>query len=109
MVRCSSGSQDPTVTGMTEAQFPMVDVVAIQAMPDYRLHLRFSTGEEGDLSLRALIEMDAPMLRPLKDEAEFARVFLELGNPVWPSRFDLDAIALYMDMKEQGLLRQPAA
>ncbi|MEX6506491.1 DUF4160 domain-containing protein [Jiella sp. M17.18] len=105
----SNAYRDRTVTGMTDLQFPMVDVVAVDAMRGHRLHLRFSTGEEGELSVRPLIDTDAPMLRPLKDEREFARVFLELGNPAWPSGFDLDAIALYMDMKERGLLRQPAA
>ncbi|WP_167591797.1 DUF2442 domain-containing protein [Jiella endophytica] len=87
----------------------MVDVLAVRALPNHRLYLRFSTGEEGEVSLQDLIDTDAPMLRPLRDEAEFSRVFLEMGNPAWPHGFDLDAIALYMSLSEQGLLRRSAA
>ncbi|MCQ0990134.1 DUF2442 domain-containing protein [Jiella marina] len=94
---------------MSDTAFPMVDVLAVRALPGHVLELRFSTGEEGRFSLADLVASDAPMVRPLKDETEFARVFLELGNPVWPHGFDLDAIALYMDMRDRGLLRRPAA
>ena len=30
------------------------------------------------------------MIAPLRDEAYFARVFLELGAPTWPNGFDVD-------------------
>lgn len=42
----------------------------------------------------------ADKLRPL---------FLDDGILTWPSGFDLDSIALHMEMKEKGLLRRTAA
>ncbi len=97
------------VMAMDDTAFPMVDVVAVRALANHRLHLRFSTGEEGEISVAPLIETGGPMVEPLRDETEFARVFIELGVPAWPNGFDLDAIALYMDMRDRGLLARSAA
>lgn len=49
------------------------------------------------------------MVEPLRDPAMFRRAFLLFVVPAWPSGFDLDAIALHMDMKKAGLLKQAAA
>jgi len=49
------------------------------------------------------------MVEALSDQAEFARVFAEAGVPTWPNGFDVDAVALYMELKEAGLLKRPEA
>ena len=49
------------------------------------------------------------MVEPLHDPALFGRVFIECGVPAWPNGFDLDAIALYCEMDEAGLLTARAA
>jgi hypothetical protein len=49
------------------------------------------------------------MVRPLKDPAFFARVFIELGALTWPNGFDLDPIALHERMAKAGELTQVAA
>jgi hypothetical protein len=49
------------------------------------------------------------MVKPLRDPAFFANVFIECGVLAWPNGFDVDTIALHLEMKEQGLLRQAAA
>ena len=49
------------------------------------------------------------MVEPLRDAALFQRVFVECGVPAWPNGFDLDAIALYREMDEAGLLTAKAA
>ena len=72
------------------------DIVAAEALGDYRLHLRFEDGVEGvgdlahDLSFRGVFE-------PLRDPANFTqvRVDLELGTVAWPNGADLDPDVLY--------------
>ncbi len=49
------------------------------------------------------------MLAPLKSPDCFKRVFVESGAPTWPNGFDLDPIALYMEMRDAGALMQTAA
>jgi hypothetical protein len=44
------------------------------------------------------------MVRPLKDPAFFARVFVELGALTWPNGFGLDPIALHHRMSAAGEL-----
>lgn len=88
---------------------PLVDVISAKPLPGQVLSLVFSTGESGEISLAGMIEQGGPMVEPLRDPAVFAQVFVELGVPAWPHGFDLDAIALYMEMRDKGLLRKPAA
>ncbi len=47
------------------------------------------------------------MVEPLRDPAFFARDFLDDGILTWPNGFDLDSIALHMEMKERGLYAAP--
>jgi hypothetical protein len=56
-----------------------------------------------------LIAEGGEMAEPLGDCAFFTRIFLDGGILIWPNGFDLDSIALHMDMKKRGLLRRTAA
>lgn len=87
----------------------IVHVVKVEKLGGYRLRLRFSDGSEGERDFSDLIAEGGEMVEPLRDPALFARVFIECGVLAWPNGFDLDSIALHMEMKEKGLLRQPAA
>jgi hypothetical protein len=49
------------------------------------------------------------MVEPVRSSQYFARVFVEMGAPTWPNRFDLDPINLYMQMRDAGALTQVAA
>jgi hypothetical protein len=84
---------------MAQADFPM------RALDGRRLSLRFSDGTEGEYDCGALLAKDGEMVQPLKDPAYFARVFLEEGAPTWPNGFDLDPIALYMQLRDAGALK----
>lgn len=88
---------------------PLVDVISVKPLAGQVLSLVFSTGEAGEISLAGVIEKGGPMIDPLRDPAVFSQVFVELGVPAWPYGFDMDAIALYTDMRDKGLLRKPAA
>lgn len=72
------------------------DVVEVQPLGGYRVHLRFEDGVEGDLDLGKVIEFNG-IFAPLRDEQEFAKVRLhsELGTIVWPNGADLDPDVLY--------------
>jgi hypothetical protein len=90
---------------MDESEFPWVDVLKVRALPGHVLWARFSDGCEGTLDLSALIGRGGTMVEPLRDQGFFERVFVEMGVPVWPNHFDLDATNLYVEMRKTGTLK----
>jgi len=94
---------------MPTNEIQMVDVLRLKALDGHRLWLRFTDGSEGVRDLSDVIARDGEMVRPLKDPAYFARVFVEMGTPTWPNGFDLDPIALHERMAKAGELTRVAA
>jgi hypothetical protein len=96
---------------MSDPQFPyeFVDVVRAEPRGAFRVYVRFSNGEEGVRDFSDMIAEGGPMVEPLRDQAFFARVFVDDGVLAWPNGFDLDAIALHDEMKKAGLLHRTAA
>ena len=94
---------------MTKDDFPLVDVLRVRPLADYRLWVRFTDGSEGVRDLSDLLAKDGPMIAPLKDWSFFDRVFIEMGVPTWPNGFDLDPINLYMELRDAGALTRTAA
>ncbi|MGL4973966.1 MAG: DUF2442 domain-containing protein [Bosea sp. (in: a-proteobacteria)] len=92
---------------MTE--FLMVDVIKLKALSDRRLWLRFSDGHEGEWDFSPLLSKDGAMIEPLREPSMFARVFVEMGAPTWPSGFDVDPAYLYMQMMAAGALTYKVA
>ena len=90
-------------------EFPMVDVVKLRPMEEFRLWVRFSDGREGIADLSALIARTGPMVGPLKDPDFFNRVFIEAGVPTWPNGYDYAPSALYAEMCKAGALQFAAA
>ena len=88
---------------------PMIDVVSVKPLGGYRLRVAFSDGSVGVHDFFATAARDGEMVRPLRDPAFFARVFVELGALAWPNGFDLDPIALYERMAAAGELSKVAA
>jgi hypothetical protein len=84
----------------------MIDVLAVKAVGDATLWLRFTDGTEGRTDLSHLLASGGPMVEPLRDPAFFARVFVEMGAPTWSNGFDMDAIALHATMKAAGALTE---
>jgi hypothetical protein len=72
------------------------DIVAAQALGDYRLHLRFEDGVEGVVDLGPHLSFRG-VFQPLRDPAFFAlvRVDPDLGTVAWPNGADLDPDVLY--------------
>jgi hypothetical protein len=60
---------------------PVLTVKAVQPLDNYKLCIRFSTGEEKEVDISLLL--DEPAFLPLKDKAVFNRVYVDYGAPVW--------------------------
>jgi len=88
---------------------PMVDVLRSRPLAGHRLWVRFTDGCEGVRDLSEVIAEGGPMVEPLREQAYFERVFVEMGAPTWPNGFDLDPINLYMELRDAGALTAVAA
>ena len=87
----------------------MIDVVSVKPLGGFRLRVTFSDGSCGEHDFTSTTARNGEMVRPLKDPAFFARVFVELGALTWPNGYDLDPITLHERMAEAGELSREAA
>lgn len=73
-----------------------VKVESVRPLDDWKLRLRFSTGEVKMFDFSPLL--DAPCFRPLQDEKIFRSVSLDLGVPVWLNgEIDIAPERLWLD------------
>ena len=84
----------------------MIDVVGIKRLGGYRLEVSFSDGTVGTRDFSDVKTRTGEMVKPLMDEAYFARVFIDDGALTWPNGYDWDPIALHDEMRAAGLLRR---
>ncbi len=76
-------------------------VVAVAALPGFRLHVRFVDGTEGTADLTGLIQSPAAgVFGALADPAFFDQVFVEHGAVTWPGEIDLAPDAMYAKIKK---------
>jgi hypothetical protein len=95
---------------MTEAaDFQMVHVVSVKPLGGYRVHVKFDNGSEGTHDFNALVKERGLIVEPLRDEAYFARVFLELGALTWPNGYDMCPDWLRLEMEAAGELTRVVA
>lgn len=87
----------------------LTNVTRLERLGGFRLRVRFSDGSEGVHDFAAMVNEPGPMLGPLRDEAYFARVFLEFGAPTWPNGFDIAPEWLRREMAAAGELTRVAA
>lgn len=79
---------------MADRHIPEVKKVA--PLGEYRLHLVFDDGTEGDVDVESLVKFRG-VFEPLRDARQFEQVFVdpEGGTIAWPNGADLDPIVLY--------------
>lgn len=78
-----------------EVETPL-KVISVRPLEEYKLWLRFSTGEEKIFDFAPLL--DAPCFRPLSDKAVFDLVYVDYGVPVWcDGTIDIAPETLYRD------------
>ena len=60
---------------------PSVKVGGVRPLDDYKLWVRFNTGEAKIFDFKPLLS--APGFAPLKDESLFKQVYIDYGVTVW--------------------------
>ena len=87
----------------------MIDVIGVKKLGDHTLEIEFSDGTIGVRDFADIFQKSGPMAEPLKDAANFQRVFIEDGALTWPNGYDWDPIALHDEMKRAKLLKPAQA
>jgi hypothetical protein len=72
------------------------DVIAVQPLDGYRVHIQFEDGVEGIVDLAEIISFTG-VFAPLQDRAYFAQVYVnpDVGTLCWPNEADIDPDVLY--------------
>lgn len=75
------------------------DIVEARLLGDFRVHLRFEDGVEGEVDLGRLVRFEG-VFGPLRDQKEFAHLAVnsETGTICWPNGADLDPDVLYAEV-----------
>ena len=71
----------------------LLDVINVQAQPDFALILEFENGERRVFNMLPYIEQ-RPWVR-LKSGNAFLAAFVENGTVAWPGNVDIDPETLY--------------
>lgn len=75
-------------------------VASVEALPSYRLRVRFLDGLEGIVDMSALIASpNAGVFAALANSEAFDRAFVALGAVCWPGGPDIAPDAIYAQIK----------
>lgn len=80
--------------------YELVDVVKVQVLDGFRVHLVFQDGTEGVIDLEH--HLQGPIFEPLRHDRKFfesVRVDPEAGTIVWPNGADIAPDTLYEEVK----------
>lgn len=73
----------------------LIDVVSVEALPDYRLSLEFSDGKCGVFDMSPYLNID--QYAKLKDSDNFNKVHIECFTASWPGGIDIASERLYSE------------
>jgi hypothetical protein len=75
-------------------------VIAVQALPNFRLGVHFVDGTQGITDLSHWVHApNAGVFAPLADPVLFEQAFVEHGADTWPGEIDLAPDAMYAQIK----------
>jgi hypothetical protein len=78
-------------------------VVAVEALPGFRLRVRFNDGAIGIVEMAGFVKSEAAgVFAPLRDEALFRQVRVSLGAISWPGDLDLAPDAMHRAITDHG-------
>ena len=95
-------AEEVPAAGIAPAVRPVMPwrVASVEALPGYRLRVRFLDGLEGVVDMSALIASpDAGVFAALADTAAFNRAFVRLGAVCWPGDLDIAPDAIHAAIK----------
>ncbi len=104
-MRTQSAAQQDSPLAVTPPIQPRMPwrVASVEALPAFRLRVRFIDGTEGTVDLAGLIHSPhAGVFTALDDPSVFARVFVEHGAVTWPGEIDLAPDSMYAAIKKFG-------
>ena len=93
--------EDPAA-GVAPAVRPAMPwrVASVEALPGYRLRVRFLDGLEGVVDMSALIASpNAGVFAALANSEVFNRAFIALGAVCWPGGLDIAPDAIHAGIK----------
>jgi hypothetical protein len=75
----------------------MQNVVSVKHLGGHRLRIRFDDGVEGEIDFSREVRTYPGLLRRLRDQKFFAKVFVhpEFRTVSWPGEIDFDTLVLY--------------
>jgi hypothetical protein len=81
----------------------MLNIVNVEPLDDYKLHLVFANGESGIVDLQTIPRTG--VFEAWNDLSFFKQVSIhpEFGTVTWPGDLDLDPYALYAAMTQQPI------
>ena len=80
------------------------DVAQVEALPGWRLRVRFHDGVEGLVEMeRQIHAADAGVFAALADPERFAAVGVAWGAVWWPGDLDLAPDAMHAELKARGV------
>ena len=80
-----------------------IDVIKVKVLKDYRLHLQFDDGSQGDVDISKLIPFQG-IFEPLKDKEFFSKVSVnsDIGTICWENGADLSPTYLHENMQAKN-------
>ena len=85
-----------------QARLPWV-VTHVEALPNFRLRVRFIDGLEGTVDMAARVRAKkAGVFAALSDPARFNQVYIEAGAVTWPGEIDLAPDSMHAVIKQRG-------
>ncbi len=78
-------------------------LTSAEALPGFRLRVRFNDGTEGMVELKGLVHSSAAgVFAALRDESVFRQARVVLGAITWPGGLDLAPDAMHRAIKKHG-------
>jgi hypothetical protein len=78
-------------------------VADVEALPGFRLRVRFNDGTEGTVELAEFLNSaSAGVFAALRDDSLFRQARIVLGAVTWPGDLDLAPDAMHQAIREHG-------
>lgn len=102
-MRSQTGAKKNSASGLIPNPRSPWRVAAVEALPDFRLRVRFLDGLEGTVDMSVMVHSpDAGVFSVLADPALFNQVYVEYGAVTWPGELDLAPDAMHTEIKKHG-------